>query len=301
MHGRSLPTRVIAAALILLAACRDVPTSVAPTQHTVPSDAPRLASAGQHLGEIPSFCTLGRLDPSAPSGWEVRRETLFFARAELHERGQTVLYEYRRGRPLHIASCRIPYTEAALRRVDRYFGVTQDGGADQFRARRGAITIQGCVSDGMCDLEPIVVSPPPADRPPPVDSGCQVNQNCTDPWGGGGWEGGGGGSGSTGGGGAYEEGPLAWAACVGAGLVTVGSGGLTYVALEEYYTASREYMYSRWHYQSYQNDLSLIAMQQAERNLNTMTINLAATAGITVGSLLGVVALCSPSVLFPTP
>ena len=42
-------------------------------------------------------------------------------------------------------------------------------------------------------------------------------------------------------------------------------------------------------------------MLTAERNLNAMTVNLAGSAAVTVGGLLGVAALCSPTVLFPTP
>jgi hypothetical protein len=69
----------------------------------------------------------------------------------------------------------VPYTEAALRRVDRYLGVEKGGGADQFRARQGMITTQGCVTDGMCVLDPLVVVAPP---PEPSDllpcAGCEA-------------------------------------------------------------------------------------------------------------------------------
>jgi len=42
-------------------------------------------------------------------------------------------------------------------------------------------------------------------------------------------------------------------------------------------------------------------MLNAEHNVNVMTVALAGSAAVTVGGLIAVVALCSPSVLLPTP
>jgi hypothetical protein len=123
-------------------------------------------------------------------------DTLYFARGELDRTGQTVRYEYERsfpdGRPLTAASCVVPYTEGALRKVDRLLGVEKGGGADQFRARQEMITTQGCVTDGACVLDPlVVVAPPPEPSDLPPCPGCEAPFPGTSRPGGGGSDGGG--------------------------------------------------------------------------------------------------------------
>jgi hypothetical protein len=122
----------------------------------------------------------------------------------LDERGRTVQYRYRRssaeGKPLFSGDCVVPYTEAALRRLDRRFGVRTGGGADQFRDRQEQSTVQGCVGDGMCMLEPIYVTPPPSDCGTP---GCPGYEGDGDNYGGGGS---GGGTGGWGGGSGGNDG-----------------------------------------------------------------------------------------------
>jgi len=175
LHRALFAGRAPALALALLtAACQDLPTSNVP-------DADREARAnnsnGSYVGQAPFYCTIYSYTsaPSASGGFP--RDTIFFPNPELNEAGRTVRYDYREllpnGRPKATTSCSVPYTEGALRRVDRHFGVRSGGGADQFVARHSAITIQGCVTDGICLLDPIIV-------------------------GGGGSGGGGGGSGGTG-------------------------------------------------------------------------------------------------------
>lgn len=102
----------------------------------------------------------------------------------------------------------------------------------------------------------------------------------------------------------YDKGPLAWAACIGATLVAVGGGVLTYVEVQTYYDALTSYYSARLQYQ-YATDENReerwLAMEEAEQRLNLQTAAAAGSAGVTVGSLLLVVAACSPSVVLPTP
>ena len=83
------------------------------------------------------------------------------------------------------AFCTVPYTGAALRRVDRRFGVERGGGADQYAAREGGIRPQGCVTDGMCVLEPIVVTAPVAPHVNPDDACSRYPDECSSGGGGG--------------------------------------------------------------------------------------------------------------------
>jgi hypothetical protein len=88
----------------------------------------------------------------------------------------------------------VPYTEVALGRVDRAFGIKKNGGADQFKDREGRITIQDCTDDirEPCELEPIIVTPDPEEDYDPCD---YDPASCYS--GGGGWPGTGGGGGGT--------------------------------------------------------------------------------------------------------
>jgi hypothetical protein len=64
----------------------------------------------------------------------------------------------------------VPYSEAALRRVDRHFGVELGGGADQFVIREGMLTTQTCVEDentGLCVFDPLVITAPPREDSDP--------------------------------------------------------------------------------------------------------------------------------------
>ncbi len=192
---------------VLGTACHDAPTL--PTPAASAGTVVARVSHGQHQ-RVPFYCTLGRYSPTARTGWETRADTLYFPPGELDAAGRTVRYEYRvsftGGRPLASASCLVPYTEGALRRVDRRFGVTDNGGAEQYRARQGMVTIQGCVKDENtgCELDPLVITAPPKDTPTdPCDVdplGCLTKRSGgADDWwydGTGSW---GGGSGDTGG------------------------------------------------------------------------------------------------------
>jgi len=148
----------------LLVACQDLPT-----EPSAP-DTPRLGSTdGLHRGQAQVVCTYGWKQKNTPL-WVVRADTLYFPRSELAVSGQTVQYRIRTIGPdgllVYTGDCTVPYTEGALRRVDRHFRVRENGGADQFRARQSMITTQGCVQDDMCMLDPIYVQPPPEDDCP---------------------------------------------------------------------------------------------------------------------------------------
>lgn len=186
------------ASLLALAACADLSTE------------PRLSAEGAiasagvlHSGDAPLYCTLWRQKHSPQEGWQTRRIALSFPRGEIDRTGLTVEYKlYARshsGELRVIANCRVPYTESALRRVDRWFRVDRGGGAEQFRSRNETLTTQGCVSDGLCQLEPIVVVAPPDEDhdeydPCEIDpASCGSGSGSWDDWSGGG----GGGSGTA--------------------------------------------------------------------------------------------------------
>ncbi len=208
------------APLAVLAACHDAPTVSAPAQSPVTGIAQ--SARGLHSGEVPFYCTLGRHAPSSLGGWQTRLGTLFVPRAEMDQGGRVVRYEYRRsfpdGRPLTTASCVVPYTEGALRRVDRTFGVENGGGADQFRARQEKITIQVCEGSSGCVLDPVVViAPPPEPSDLPPCPGCEAPFPVSPRPGGGGDGGGSGLEGSD-----SEEGVVTFTVCM---VVKLGAGG----------------------------------------------------------------------------
>jgi len=239
---RSLTVRGLSAVLLFLAACQDLPTSVVTRE---PAGLRQLSSAGRHIGEVRFYCVEGRRSRTAATGWETRVDTLFFPRAELDGAGRHVLYHYRQssagGKPLSAADCVVPYTEAALRRVDRFFLIRDGGGAEQFKTRQGMVTIlSDCTNrqDSQCLLEPVTVVAPPAQ--PPTCEACGSTQRPRDGGDGdgdggsdnGGWPSGGGDSADGGDEdpdqeqSAYKEGPLLWAACI---LALMGS---TYTVAE---------------------------------------------------------------------
>jgi hypothetical protein len=102
----------------------------------------------------------------------------------------------------------------------------------------------------------------------------------------------------------YAEGPGAWIACIGAGLAYIGSAALSFVQYYEYYDATTAYAVARLklQYATPENRYQLEQeFEAAKSHLNRQTVNLAGYVGVTTGAFATVVALCSPSVLFPTP
>jgi hypothetical protein len=121
----------------------------------------------------------------------------------------------------------VPYSEVALRRVDRHFGVERGGGADQFVVRQGMLTTQTCVEDentGLCVFDPLVVTAPPKENSDP----CEARPHeCTNKFGSGSenwwsdpfgpWSGGGGDPTppeDTAPEKSYQQGPILWGMCV---------------------------------------------------------------------------------------
>lgn len=159
--------------LVLGAACQDAPTLSTPAASA--GAAVARTSQGQPQ-RVRFYCTLGRYSPTARSGWETRADTLYFPPSEVDAWGRTIQYQYRvsftDGRPLASAVCLVPYTEGALRRVDRRFGVTEEGGAQQYEARQGMVTTQDCTVDentNRCVFDPLVVTAPPREEPDPCE------------------------------------------------------------------------------------------------------------------------------------
>lgn len=181
------------APLALAAACADTPVS--PT--LTPPQSVIATTKVPHLGETPMSCTVLRKSPIGTT-WTKRSRTIYYPRGEVAAGNRTVPYTLRgtlaSGEVVFAAFCTVPYTAAALRRADRQFQVTHGGGADQFAEREGQITTQGCVSEGLCVLEPIVVVAPP----PGGDSDDEEVPISDGTGGGGGGDGGGGGGGSGG-------------------------------------------------------------------------------------------------------
>jgi hypothetical protein len=155
MHRKLILARGGSATLLALTACHDLPTPVSPD---IPAPGATAASAagGLHLGQSPLVCTLARPTP-ATANWEIRRDSVFVPRSEYDVHGRMVPYTLFQTAPggglAYTADCVVPYTEAALRRVDRHFRASKGGGADQFAARQDMVTIQGCVGDGLCPIE----------------------------------------------------------------------------------------------------------------------------------------------------
>ncbi|HEX8395216.1 MAG TPA: hypothetical protein VF665_22905 [Longimicrobium sp.] len=161
MRRQKVLARLAAAAgLLWTAACGDVPTNPAPA----PLPAAMALDQGLHAGQVPVVCSLGAARISAVGfGWYRRQDTLYVPRPEADPAGRTVQYRFSANNGDGVmafgASCpAVPYTEAALRRVDRRFLVRENGGAAEFKQRQGTIMIQGCVTDGVCPLEPITVT-----------------------------------------------------------------------------------------------------------------------------------------------
>ena len=324
------PMRLASVLLLatLGAACQDSPTLLAPVQRPTPSIA--RFDQGQHLGQTPFFCTLGRSAPSSPTGWQTRRLTIFIPRGELDEAGRTVRYEYRRpssdGRSLMTALCTVPYTEGALRRVDRTLGVEGSGGAEQFRARQGMVTTQGgCVTspDGVCPVDPIIVIAPPRDRTkevqcPVMDPSCG-SSGGDEGWGDGSW-GGGGGDGSLegdddGDGDTLDDGPAAFGVCVAVGFGVDGwfaIGGSAYAGYRLFdaradvrarYTEYRAYntshaVNSEW--SQAVNDLYYQNYQSALTAEEALWAALATTGGMAAWKIGAAVTKCAPLLGAPT-
>lgn len=209
-HPRALwCAPALAAAVVILAGCYDASTNVLIAPSAGPASLNSAPDREQALGLVRFACLLGRRDPTSPAFWQIRTDSIAFPRGELDPQGRTVLYRFRsvneKGALEFAANCTVPYTEQALRRVDQHFGAGLGGGADQFKARRGSVIIQGCVQEpGGCQLQAVDVIATGCTNPDWVrgdDGVCRSSRDGTaDGSGGGGgdWSGGDGSTGDDG-------------------------------------------------------------------------------------------------------
>lgn len=195
---RRLASRALALPALALAAwaCQDT---------TGPAVSPG-GGAAPRLGQASAFhCSTV---VATPQGVQKGQFPLHFPSEALAADGSTMPYRYRHQTPsgalTYSADCVIPRTVSAVEMMNRRFQVPPELNAPRGRSHDGGeLTIQGCVEEGACELEPIVVVAP---APPSI---------CTIYCGGGGgpgtspgWDGGssgGGGGGSGGGDGAAAE------------------------------------------------------------------------------------------------
>lgn len=170
MHCHLTRWAVLAATALASTACVEGPLAPAVASY----DSISAAAAGRHLGQLPLPCVVLRKN-STDAGWSNRSTAIYYPLAEIAAGNRTVQYRFRgtshSGEVVFAAYCTVPYTAAALRRADRRFQVVHGGGADQFAARAELIMTQGCVWDGMCVLDPIVVIAPPPDEDEDDDGG----------------------------------------------------------------------------------------------------------------------------------
>lgn len=309
-----------AALLMFAAACQDLPTAAIQAESR-----PAATAGGLHVGQVAFTCTLSRTRPRfAGAIWEQRQEVLFFSRSEVGEGARLVQYRLRRDAPdgtlAFAADCLVPYTEAALRRVDRRFPVSAGGAAEQYRERQGRITIMGCVqTEAGCLLEPITVTAQPGeeDSPDPCDidpSYCDGGAGAGgDDGGGGGWAPGGGLPGdSDNDGDTLDDGPGAFAACIVAKLGVGGWAAIAGTAYSAYQvwdarssTREAERRYNEYINSSAPQDSDVALLyyrmwQDAKNNESNLYTQLAVTSGIAASELFKAALACSAAALLPT-
>lgn len=280
-----------------------------------------------HLGQSPLVCVLGRPAPAPATGWQTRRDTIFLPRSEYDARGPMVRYLFWRLAPgggiAHTATCTVPYSEAALRRVDRHFGVERGGGADQFIVRQGMLTTQSCVEDentNACVFDPLVVTAPPRENSDP----CEARPHeCTNKFGSGSedwwsdpnsWGGGGGGGDpappeDTDPAKSYEQGPLLWTVCVLAMLNSTYTVAQVADKFEAWYKAYREAEGLQRLYQAIIENNPDPAMRQLYEYQYKQALQrqedargaVSEATGASAWALLGAGLACGASALVPTP
>ena len=161
----------LAAVVLLGGGCRDGGTGAAPR---LSAKAGPAFSASAHALEAlgrgwktdpaePHACFASVAAKAGPIPYHYRRIPLHLpASAHAHD-GAVAAFRYRGVRPdgavVAVLNCVIPATERARGAVARRFDVP--GGPEE-----GGVVVQGCVTDGMCELEGIVVKPPPAPKAP---------------------------------------------------------------------------------------------------------------------------------------
>lgn len=157
--------RTVLGAVLLSSACQDLPSG--PHAGSSRSVEPAGAATGRataHPGLVAFRCVVSLAAPEGQSGFLSLRKTIYFPRAEVDPGGRTIPYVYAEASQTEWfsgATCTIPRTQAAIRRMDRTFQVDRDGAVrTERRHRPGEISLMGCVQDGMCTLEGITVTAP---------------------------------------------------------------------------------------------------------------------------------------------
>lgn len=136
-----------------LTACQDLGTlpadlDGAPSAQSV--EAPAFGGATSGFSDY--VCYISMATPGGKQAYRYGRIPLRFPAAAVHPANATHRYRYRKvdaaGKILRVANCVIPRSDLAAEMMNRRFGVPEQD---------GELQIQGCVSGGVCTLEPIVV------------------------------------------------------------------------------------------------------------------------------------------------
>lgn len=165
----------LVAAALASGGCRDGATEAVP--QFAPGVGPAFAASARALEvlgpgwrtppESPHGCFMSIAAAESPSPYMYRRLPLRFPADVQASDGSVAAFRYRGVRPdgkvMAVLNCVIPATERAREVVRQRFRVPTG-------PEEGGVVVQGCVTEGMCVLEPIVVVAPPKD--PCDDGGC---------------------------------------------------------------------------------------------------------------------------------
>lgn len=134
-----------------LAACQDLATLPANQESDFGSPpAEARGPQGTTAGAGDYICNTSLRTPGGEHAYRYGRMSLRFPATALHRAGATHRYRYRlvdgKGNVLRAANCVIPRSDQAVKMMNRQFGVHDE-----------QTQIQGCVSEGVCTLDPIII------------------------------------------------------------------------------------------------------------------------------------------------
>ena len=166
---------LLVAVALASGACRDGATEAVP--RLAPGAGPAFSASARALEVLgpgwrtppdnPHGCFMSVATAQGPVPYVYRRLPLRFPAGVQASDGAVAAFRYRGVRPhgkvMAVLNCVIPATERARQLVGQHFGVPTG-------PEEGGVVIQGCVTEGMCVLDPIVVVAPPND--PCDDGGC---------------------------------------------------------------------------------------------------------------------------------
>ena len=147
---------VLMLVLFAAAGCTDSPTA-----STAVADAPaRRASVLGGTTGTPYPCLKSVRASGGSYRYRYGSMDLHFPAPTLSSTGATVEYRYRAesvdGDTLVMINCRIPATPAAIQYTNRRFGISE-GRLRIVPDRAGVVSTAGCVEDGLCHMEALVV------------------------------------------------------------------------------------------------------------------------------------------------